>query len=90
MSTTSVFFRKLSPWRWRRTIPPSQLAIAWTIANGALPIPGTKRIKYLEENAAAADILLTKEDLERIDQVSPKNVVHGTRYMKEQMTLLGG
>ncbi|GGA28544.1 aldo/keto reductase [Paenibacillus physcomitrellae] len=66
------------------------MAIAWTIANGALPIPGTKRIKYLEENAAAADILLTKEDLERIDQVSPKNVVHGTRYMKEQMTLLGG
>lgn len=69
---------------------PSQLAIAWTIANGALPIPGTKRIKYLEENAAAADIHLMKEDLERIDQVSPKNVVHGTRYMKEQMTLLDG
>lgn len=69
---------------------PAQLAIAWTIANGALPIPGTKRIKYLEENAAAADILLMKEDLERIDQVSPKNVVHGTRYMKEQMTLLDG
>ncbi|MBM7542389.1 aldo/keto reductase [Amphibacillus cookii] len=69
---------------------PSQLAIAWTIANGALPIPGTKRIKYLEENAAAADILLMKEDLERIDQVSPKNVVHGKRYMNEQMTLLNG
>jgi aryl-alcohol dehydrogenase-like predicted oxidoreductase len=69
---------------------PSQLAIAWTIANGALPIPGTKRIKYLEENAAAADILLMKEDLERIDQVSPKNVVYGTRYMKEQMKLLEG
>ncbi|NOU77444.1 aldo/keto reductase [Paenibacillus sp. LMG 31459] len=69
---------------------PSQLAIAWTMANGALPIPGTKRIKYLEENAAAADILLMKEDLERIDQVSPKNVVHGTRYMKDQMTLLDG
>lgn len=68
----------------------SQLAIAWTIANGALPIPGTKRIKYLEENAAAADILLTKEDLERIDQVSPKSAVQGTRYMKEQMTLLDG
>ncbi|WP_405113531.1 aldo/keto reductase [Paenibacillus sp. FSL K6-1217] len=69
---------------------PSQLAIAWTIAGGALPIPGTKHIKYLEENAAAADILLTKEDLERIEQVSPKHIVHGTRYMKEQMTLLDG
>jgi aryl-alcohol dehydrogenase-like predicted oxidoreductase len=42
---------------------PAQLAIAWTIANGALPIPGTKRIKYLEENAAAADVLLTNESI---------------------------
>ncbi|MDZ5783119.1 aldo/keto reductase [Marinococcus luteus] len=69
---------------------PSQLAIAWTIANGALPIPGTKRIKYLEENATGTDILLTMEELERIDQVSPKNVVNGTHYMKEQMSLLYG
>ncbi|WP_217597528.1 aldo/keto reductase [Cohnella sp. GbtcB17] len=69
---------------------PSQLAIAWTIANGALPIPGTKRIKYLEENAAAVDIVLSKEDLMRIENVSPKNAAQGTRYMKEQMTLLEG
>lgn len=69
---------------------PSQLAIAWTIANGALPIPGTKRIKYLEENAAAVDIVLSKEDLLRIENVSPKNAAQGTRYMEEQMTLLDG
>ncbi|NQX62525.1 aldo/keto reductase [Paenibacillus qinlingensis] len=69
---------------------PSQLAIAWTISNGALPIPGTKRIKYLEENAAASDVVLTKEDLTRIENVSPKNITQGTRYMKEQMTLLDG
>ncbi|MDI4649611.1 aldo/keto reductase [Cohnella hashimotonis] len=69
---------------------PSQLAIAWTIANGSLPIPGTKRIKYLEENAAAVDIVLSKEDLLRIENVSPKNAAQGTRYMEEQMTLLEG
>ncbi|WP_430694598.1 aldo/keto reductase [Paenibacillus ottowii] len=65
---------------------PSQLAIAWTIANGALPIPGTKRIKYLEENAAAADVLLTKEDLERIEAVSPKTAVAGERMTAEGMS----
>lgn len=69
---------------------PSQLAIAWTIANNALPIPGTKRIKYLEENAASAAIALTPEDLTRIEKVSPKNEVYGTRYMKELMTQLNG
>ncbi|SFB02745.1 Predicted oxidoreductase [Cohnella sp. OV330] len=69
---------------------PSQLAIAWTIAKGALPIPGTKRIKYLEENVAAVDIVLSKEDLLRVESVSPKNVAQGTRYMEEQMTLLDG
>jgi Predicted oxidoreductases (related to aryl-alcohol dehydrogenases) len=69
---------------------PSQLAIAWTIAKGAVPIPGTKRIKYLEENVAAADIVLSKEDLLRIEIVSPKSAAQGTRYMEEQMTLLDG
>lgn len=59
---------------------PSQLALAWTRVNGALPIPGTKRIKYLEENAASVDIELTSEDLSRMDAVSPKNVAFGGRY----------
>ena len=69
---------------------PAQLAIAWTIANGALPIPGTKRINYLEENTAAADIILTQDEMTRIEAVSPKNVAQGFRYMQEQMTLLEG
>ncbi|WP_342480922.1 aldo/keto reductase [Paenibacillus sp. FSL L8-0340] len=69
---------------------PSQLAIAWTIANHALPIPGTKRIKYLEENANSATIELTPKDLARIENVSPKNEVHGARYMKELMSQLNG
>lgn len=73
-----------------KNVTPSQLAIAWTIARGALPIPGTKRIKYLEENAKAAAIELTAEELARIEQVSPKDGVHGTRYMKVQMSQLNG
>lgn len=59
---------------------PSQLAIAWTIAKGALPIPGTKRISYLEENAASLNVELTSEDLQRIDQVMPIYWVKGDRY----------
>lgn len=69
---------------------PSQLAIAWTIANNALPIPGTKRINYLEENADSSNVVLTPEDLARIESVSPKNEVHGTRYMTALMTQLNG
>lgn len=58
---------------------PSQLAIAWTMANGALPIPGTKRIPYLEQNAASVDVTLTAEDLFRIEEIMPKGSVIGSR-----------
>ncbi|ACT00427.1 aldo/keto reductase [Paenibacillus sp. JDR-2] len=56
----------------------AQLALAWTIAKGALPIPGTKRRTYLEENAGAINIKLSSEDLASIDAVSPK--AFGGRY----------
>ncbi|MFT9367911.1 aldo/keto reductase [Paenibacillus polymyxa] len=58
------------------TVP--QLAIAWTIERGTLPIPGTKRRKYLEDNIKAVDIQLTPEDFARIDAVSSN--VFGSRY----------
>jgi aryl-alcohol dehydrogenase-like predicted oxidoreductase len=69
---------------------PSQLALAWVLAQGGdiVPIPGTKRRKYLEENAAADDIMLTKEDLAHIDEVFPLGVASGTRYAEHMMTLL--
>ncbi|MEJ8305755.1 aldo/keto reductase [Saccharibacillus sacchari] len=56
----------------------AQLALAWTIAKGALPIPGTKRIKYLEENVGAVNVELTLDDLARIDAASP--LAYGGRY----------
>jgi aryl-alcohol dehydrogenase-like predicted oxidoreductase len=63
---------------------PSQLALAWTMVNGALPIPGTKRIKYLEENAASVHVKLNPDDLARIESVSPKNASHGGRHIDSE------
>jgi aryl-alcohol dehydrogenase-like predicted oxidoreductase len=61
---------------------PAQLALAWVMAQGEhiVPIPGTKRRKYLEENAGALDVELTSEDLRRIDEVAPKGATAGERY----------
>jgi aryl-alcohol dehydrogenase-like predicted oxidoreductase len=66
-------------------ITPAQLALAWVLAQGddIVPIPGTKRRKYLEENAAAADVELTEEDLAGIDDELPE--VSGDRYAPEGM-----
>ena len=63
-------------------VTPGQLAIAWLLAQGddIVPIPGTKRRVYLEENVAAANITLTQAELDRIDEVAPKNIAAGTRY----------
>jgi aryl-alcohol dehydrogenase-like predicted oxidoreductase len=69
---------------------PSQLALAWVLAQGddIVPIPGTKRRKYLEENAGAVDVKLTKEDLARIDEVFPPDVASGDRYPQSMMALV--
>ena len=71
---------------------PSQLALAWLLAQGSdiLPIPGTKRRKYLEENAAALAINLAPADLRRIEEVSPRGAVSGDRYNEVMMKLVNG
>jgi aryl-alcohol dehydrogenase-like predicted oxidoreductase len=61
-------------------VTPAQLALAWTIARGTVPIPGTKRRSYLEENAGAQEVELTDEDLARIDEAFPPNSTAGDRY----------
>lgn len=65
-----------------KQVTPSQLALAWLLAQGQdiVPIPGTKRRQYLEENAAAVDVVLTPEELTRIDEVAPKGFAVGDRY----------
>jgi aryl-alcohol dehydrogenase-like predicted oxidoreductase len=66
----------------QKGVTPGQLALAWLLAQGddIVPIPGTKRRAYLEENVAAADITLTSEELARIEEVAPKNIAAGDRY----------
>jgi aryl-alcohol dehydrogenase-like predicted oxidoreductase len=61
---------------------PSQLALAWLLAQGddLVPIPGTKRVQYLEENVGALDVQLSAEDLRRIDEIAPQGVAAGSRY----------
>jgi aryl-alcohol dehydrogenase-like predicted oxidoreductase len=65
-----------------KQISPAQLALAWVLHQGGdiVPIPGTKRVRYLEENAAAADVELLPEDLQRLDAVFPKDAAAGDRY----------
>jgi aryl-alcohol dehydrogenase-like predicted oxidoreductase len=69
---------------------PAQLALAWVLAQGQdiVPIPGTKRRKYLQENIGALDVDLTSKDLERIDEVAPKDAFAGSRYPEAMMKLL--
>ena len=61
---------------------PGQLALAWVMARGedVVPIPGTKRRRYLEENIQAAELTLSPEDLARIDELAPAGVAAGDRY----------
>jgi aryl-alcohol dehydrogenase-like predicted oxidoreductase len=70
----------------------SQLALAWVLAQGdyTFPIPGTKKIKYLEENANAVNIHFSKEELIAIDEIFPKDVAAGLRYPEQMMGILNG
>lgn len=66
---------------------PAQLALAWVLAQGndVVPIPGTKRIAYLEENAGALDVTLTPADLDRLNRLVPPGAARGERYTAEGM-----
>ncbi len=71
---------------------PSQLALAWVLAQdkNIVPIPGTKRRKYLEDNIAAVDIELNKEDLRRIEEIFPAGAAAGQRYPEHMMKIVNG
>lgn len=74
-----------------RKVKASQLALAWVMAQGEdiVPIPGTKRRKYLEENAASVEIKLSKEELAALDAIAPKGAAQGERYTPEMMKTVG-
>lgn len=75
----------------KKACTASQLALAWVLHQGPhlFPIPGTKRIKYLEENAAAVNIKLDKEELAAIDAIAPKGAAAGLRYPEAVMKVIG-
>ena len=76
----------------QKSCTPSQLALAWVMAQGdfLFPIPGTKKIKYLEENAAAVAIHLSKDELNELNTIFPKDAANGSRYPEQMMNLLNG
>ena len=71
---------------------PWQLALAWVLAQGEdiIPIPGTKKVRYLEENVAAAEIILSRDELAAIDRALPAGAAAGERYAPEGMRALNG
>jgi aryl-alcohol dehydrogenase-like predicted oxidoreductase len=76
----------------QKNCTPAQLALAWVLAQGEdiVPIPGTKRRKYLEDNVGAINVQLTADDLRRIDEVAPHGAAAGERYPEHMMQLVNG
>jgi aryl-alcohol dehydrogenase-like predicted oxidoreductase len=71
---------------------PTQVALAWLLAQGEdiVPIPGTKKRRYLEENAGSMEIALTPEDMRRLEEIAPEGVAAGPRYPERAMQALNG
>jgi len=84
-----VLVQRLAAMAERKRCTPAQLALAWLLAKAEdiVPIPGTKRQKYVEENAAAADVELTTTEVSELEGMFPSNAVAGDRY-NEQMARL--
>ena len=82
--------RRVEEMAGQKRCTPAQLALAWVLAQGEdiVPIAGTKRRTYLEENLAALDVELTAEDLDRINQIVPQGAAAGTRYPKAMMKMV--
>jgi len=80
--------RKIQDLAQAKGCTPSQLALAWVLAQGRdiVPIPGTKRLAYLEENLASVDVSLTPAELHEIDAILPAGAAAGTRYHAQGMT----
>jgi aryl-alcohol dehydrogenase-like predicted oxidoreductase len=70
----------------------AQLALAWVLAQGQdiVPIPGTSNAQRLEENVRSADVVLTPDEMNQLNQVAPKGAVVGDRYAPEMMQLING
>ena len=87
-----VLVQRLEAMARSKGCSPPQLALAWLLAKGdrIVPIPGTKRRRYLEENVGAMEIALSGEDLAALDEAFPSESVAGERYPPESMRLIEG
>jgi aryl-alcohol dehydrogenase-like predicted oxidoreductase len=74
-----------------KRVAPAQLALAWVVAryDHIVPIPGTRSIERLEENAAALELRLTPSELGRLDAIAPRDVAAGSRYPTGGMAAVG-
>jgi aryl-alcohol dehydrogenase-like predicted oxidoreductase len=83
--------KKVEEMAAQKGVTASQLALAWVLAQGddIVPIPGTKRQKYLEENVRAIEVELSKDDLAALDALSPRGVAAGERYDERGMAAVG-
>jgi len=86
-SKNLVLVKEIEAIAKEKNCTPSQLALAWVLAQEdfIFPIPGTKKVKYLEENIKATDISLSTNELEQIEKMFPKNVAAGLRYVESGM-----
>lgn len=84
--------RKVEEIAREKKCAPAQLALAWVLGQGKdiVPIPGTKRRKYLDDNAGSGNVKLSVEDLRRIEQVFPRDAAAGLRYPEHMMSLVNG
>lgn len=83
--------KKVEEMAAKKGVRASQLALAWVLAQGddIVPIPGTKRTKYLEENVHAVDVKLSKDDLAALDALAPRGIAAGARYDEGGMAAVG-
>jgi aryl-alcohol dehydrogenase-like predicted oxidoreductase len=83
--------KKIESMATQKGCTTAQLALSWVLAQGddIFPIPGTKHIRYLEENIGALDVQLTQKELEEIEAIAPKGAASGPRYPEVMMSSLG-
>lgn len=83
--------KKIEDMAKTKSCTTAQLALAWVLAQGddVFPIPGTKRIQFLEENIGALNVQLSQQELEEIDNIAPKGVAAGNRYPENMMHTVG-
>jgi len=84
------FLKKIEEISAEKNCTSAQLALAWLLAQGndIIPIPGTKRLKYLEDNIGALKVNLSDEDINKINQIAPPGITAGTRYAETEMSKL--